>query len=367
MLVKRDIYIALESLADYTFVVGYKALTSPQDKRQIVGALAIPMIYQQAEVQRKVSEMITTIFTIYVAIFLFVVVVGILLAHQITRPLAKLNEGTHRVSAGELDFQIAVRSQDEFGELVESFNRMTRDLKASREKVIQAEKDAAWREMARQIAHEIKNPLTPMKLSAQHISKAYRDRSEKFDQILERGITSIIDAIDSLSQTASSFSEFAKLIKPTLSAQPLDPLLSECLNLFSHYQEPKIFLEANIAKVLPLVYTDPYHLKRVLINIFTNAIQAIETEGHIYVECCHDLKVNMVVITIRDTGCGIPEQIKPRLFEPNFSTKSHGSGLGLAICKHIMDQMGSTIAIASQEKLGTTVTLRLPVITPSRD
>jgi signal transduction histidine kinase len=360
MLRKKDIYIALESLADYTFVVGYKALASPQDKRQVVGTLAIPMIYQHGEVQRKIAEMITTIFAIYLAIFLLVVIVGILLAHQITRPLAKLMQGTHRVSAGELDFEIAAHSRDEFGELVVSFNRMTKDLKISREKLILAQKEAAWREMARQIAHEIKNPLTPMKLAAQHIFKAYRDKSDKFGQILEKGVNTIVNAIDSLSRTASSFSEFAKFIKLSPSPHILAPILQECVDLFVHYRQQNIEITTDIHDNLPSVQTDAYHLKRVLINVLTNAVQAIENEGHIRLTCSLTA-ADKVTITVQDDGCGIPEHIKPHLFQPNFSTKSHGSGLGLAICKHAIDQMGGAIAIDSKEGVGTQVTIELPV------
>lgn len=361
MLLKKDIYIAQESLANYTFVVGYKALSSPQDKRQVVGTLAIPMIYQHGEVKRKIAEMITTIFAIYLAIFLLVVVAGILLAHQITRPLAKLMQGTQRVSAGDLDFEIGLRSRDEFGELVASFNRMTKDLKSSREKLIQAEKEAAWREMARQIAHEIKNPLTPMKLAAQHIFKAYRDKSEKFEHILEKGVNTIVHAIDSLSRTASSFSEFAKFIKLSPSPHAVGPILQECVELFAHYRLQNIDIVADIAEGLPPVQTDPYHLKRVLINVLTNAVQAIENNGNIHLQCRLAAAQNMVVTTIEDNGCGISDNIKPHLFQPNFSTKSHGSGLGLAICKHIIDQMGGTIAIFSREGEGTQVIIELPV------
>lgn len=360
MLLKRDIYVALEPMANYSFVVGYKALSSPQDKRVIVGALAIPMVYKYAEVEREVAEKIALIVTISIGIFSLVVITAIVLAHQITRPLAKLIGGIHRVSAGELDFQLSVRSRDEFGQLVEAFNAMTRDLKLSREKLIQAEKDAAWREMARQIAHEIKNPLTPMKLSAQHIRKAYSDHSPKFEQILEKGTATIIDAIESLSQTASSFSEFARFSRPNLLPQPIYPLLEECLHLFSHYRE-NVSFHANFEPDLPQVSTDAYHLKRILINVLTNAVQAVEGKsGLIEISCRRDT-AKMLMISVTDNGCGIPEHLQPNLFEPNFSTKSHGSGLGLAICKRTIDKMKGTISIESREGVGTTVNIQIPV------
>ena len=373
MLKRKDIYITLESIGDYKFVVGYKALTSALDKRIIVGAMSIPMIYRQAEVQREITETIATVFTIYVVVFIIVVLTGIILAHQITKPLTGLLQATHQVSAGKLDVQIPIVAHDEFGQLIESFNRMTQDLKHSREKLVEAEKDAAWREMSRQIAHEIKNPLTPMKLSAQHIQRAYNDQAKSFDKILNKGITTIIDAIDSLSKTASTFSEFARFTKPHLAPNAVEPLLKECLNLFSHYAQQNIVIQSHIDQNLPPILSDSHQLKRVIINILTNAVQSIKKEhGRIILVCKqNNQEANKIIITIRDNGSGIPESIKPHLFEPNFSTKSHGSGLGLAICKRAINHMEGTISIESEEEKGTLVTIELhcrdghvPVQTP---
>lgn len=363
MLLKKDIYITLESLANYTFIVAYKGLYSPLDRSVLVGAIAIPMLYKQVEVQRKISEMIAVVFTIYVVIFIIVLIIGIILAHQISRPLAKLIKGIHRVSAGELDFKIPSKSNDEFGELVKAFNAMTKDLKVSRSKLVQAEKDAAWREMARQIAHEIKNPLTPMKLSAQHINRAYKDKAVHFDKIMQKGITTIIDAIDSLSKTASSFSEFAKFIKPILGKYSIYPTLEECINLFEHYKEQNIFIASAYDEDLPKVKIDPDQLKRVIINLLTNAVQAMKSDtGRILMTCkCDPEDDDMILISIKDNGFGIPDSVKPHLFEPNFSTKSYGSGLGLAICKRAIDQMGGDITIESEEGKGTSVTVYIPV------
>ncbi|NUM33216.1 MAG: HAMP domain-containing histidine kinase [Candidatus Brocadiae bacterium] len=361
ILEKKEIYITLESIADYNFVVGYKSLVSALDKKEIVGVISIPMIYRQSEVKREISEMMATVLTIYILIFFIVMVIGIILAHQITRPLAHLMKAIHSVSSGNLDIMIPITSKDEFGELVDSFNRMTKDLKTSRERLIQAEKDAAWREMARQIAHEIKNPLTPMKLSAQHIQRAYKDQAKNFDKILDKGISNIIDAIDSLSKTASSFSEFARFTKPTLAMYALEPLFSDCIELFAHYAEQNIHITAQIQPNLPKAITDPHQLKRVLFNLLTNAVQAIKNPpGQIVLACqkaTEDSK--KILITIQDNGSGIPENIKPHLFEPNFSTKTHGSGLGLAICKRAIDHMGGNISIQSQEGKGTQVVIAL--------
>ena len=366
MLLRKDIYITLERLADYTFVVGYKAIYSPFDRRQVVGALSLPMIYKQSEAEQQIARIIATIFTVYAAIFLLVMVIGVVLAHQITMPLTRLIAGIHRVSAGELDFTIPVSSTDELGQVVASFNRMTKDLKISRQKLVQAEKDAAWREMARQIAHEIKNPLTPMKLSAQHIQRAYRDRADSFELILDKGTQTIIDAIDSLSKTATSFSEFARFTRPTLGTHQIASILQECLDLFTHYREQNIVIEAKIAADLPKVIVDPHQLKRVVINILTNAVQAMVNISDARIRLtANELQENQLLIMVQDNGVGIPDVVKPRLFEPNFSTKSHGSGLGLAICKRAIEYMGGEIAIDSEEGNGTRVSITLQIAVPA--
>ncbi len=361
MLLRKEIYIDAEALGDYTFVVGYKALYPKDQEQKIIGAASIPMIYEQTVVQQKIAEMISTIFTIYLLLFLVVLAIAVILAYQITRPLTRLIKGIDKVSQGDLDVEIPEHSQDEIGQLVKSFNRMTKDLKISRDKLVQAEKNAAWREMARQIAHEIKNPLTPMKLFAQHILRAYRDQSPKFPKILEKGIHTIISSIDSLSNTASSFSEFSRFTQPNLEIHQVDQLVREELNLLEQYREQNIQFELSLASSLPPAYIDGSQFKRVLINVLTNAVHAIEQEGKIKVKVYLQEQENFIVIEISDNGMGVPEDIKPRLFEPNFSTKSHGSGLGLAICKRSMDSMKGSIEVESEWSVGTIVTLKVPI------
>ncbi len=358
ILQRKEIYITLESIANYRFVVGYKTLNSSLDKRYTVGIIAIPMIYQNEKVQSEIAEIVATIFTIYAIAFLLVVLVAIFLAYQISKPLTRLMSGIHKVSQGELNFEIPITSKDEFGKVVQAFNQMTKDLQSSRQKLIQAEKDAAWREMSRQIAHEIKNPLTPMKLSAQHIQRAYNDQAKNFDKILEKGINTIIDAIENLSRTASTFSEFAKFTKPNLGIYNLDSLLLDCINLFSHTEN--ISIESQIEK-LPEIITDPHQIKRVLINILTNAIQAIQKPPGKIKVIAQQISSTEISIMVQDNGVGIPESVKAHLFEPNFSTKTHGSGLGLAICKRAILLMGGDISIESQENQGTTVKIQLPI------
>lgn len=355
VLLRKELYITSEYMGNYPCLVGYKGLLSPQDKRDLVGVISISMIYRNNDVEMQIMGIMVTLFTLYAGFFLIVIVIGMILAYQISRPLACLTQAIHQVSTGNLEVEIPIMSQDEFAELIQSFNQMTKDLKSSREKVIQAEKDAAWREMARQIAHEIKNPLTPMKLSAQHLQRAYQDQAKNFDKILEKGIHTIIDAIDNLSKTAASFSEFAKFTKANLGSYALSNLINDCVSLFANAEN--VSIECQLPN-LPNIITDPLQLKRVIINLLTNSIQAIQNPpGKIKITAY--VQDSWIVLQIQDNGIGISDSVKARLFEPNFSTKSYGSGLGLAICKRAVDQMGGNISIASYEGQGTTVTVQL--------
>lgn len=361
VLQRKELYITFEFMGNYPCLVGYQGLLSPQNRRDLVGIVSIPMIYRNNDVELQIMKMMVTLFTLYAGFFVIVILVGIVLAYQISRPLARLMQGIHQVSRGDLEVEIPIISQDEFAELIQSFNQMTKDLKSSREKIIQAEKDAAWREMARQIAHEIKNPLTPMKLSAQHLQRAYQDQAKNFDKILEKGIHTIIDAIDTLSKTAASFSEFAKFTKPNLGNYALPNLINDCTSLFTH--NDNITMECQLP-ILPEVITDPHQLKRVIINLLTNSVQAIQTPpGKVKLTAYQ--QDQFVILQIQDNGVGIPDSVKSHLFEPNFSTKSYGSGLGLAICKRAIDQMGGNITISSEEGQGTTVTIHLKIANTS--
>ncbi|BBM87757.1 sensor histidine kinase [Candidatus Uabimicrobium amorphum] len=361
ILLKRDTFIHIQ---DTGFIVGYKAAFFHDNARVQNLILSIPMVYEKSRVESEITSILVNIITIYVICLLIIIVAAFLLINHIVRPLKQLITGINRVSTGDLAVEIPRTSNDEIGQLIAAFNRMTKDLEVSRHKLVQAEKNAAWREMSRQIAHEIKNPLTPMRLSAQHILRAYEDQARQFPVILQRGISNIIEAIDSLAKTATSFSEFAKFTKPNLEVCNLEDILLTCVNLFEEYKEKDITTQLHIENEIPHVFVDPHQVKRVFINLVTNAIHAMEDkedEGHINIICNYSSPQTYVVVEVRDNGCGVPEHVKPHLFEPNFSTKSYGSGLGLAITKRSIENMNGEISIESKEGVGTTVFVKLPI------
>jgi nitrogen fixation/metabolism regulation signal transduction histidine kinase len=212
--------------------------------------------------------------------------------------------------------------------------------------------------MARQVAHEIKNPLTPMKLAVQHLRQTYRDRAPQFGEILETVSATVIEQIDTLSRIASEFSTFARMPGRRLEVCDVGAVLREAIGLFE--QEPGVRWRTDVAGDLQQVRADREELRRAFINVFRNAIQAMNGQGELSVDA--EMSEGSLRITIRDTGPGIPEEIRPKLFLPNFSTKTDGMGLGLAIVKKTIDDLGGSVRIESGPGPGTAVIFELPTL-----
>ncbi len=225
--------------------------------------------------------------------------------------------------------------------------------------LIRSKKITAWAEMARQVAHEIKNPLTPMKLSAQHLRQAWRDRHPKFDRILEESTETIVDRCEALRRIAIEFADYARMPGRRLQREDLGKLLGEAQRLYGEARDRKVDFRLDAPHAPLFARVDRDEVMRLFINLIENSIQAMPDGGDLAVRAWRDNGTNMV--TIHDTGVGIPAENLPRIFEPSFSTKTGGAGLGLPICKAIMEDYGGSIAIASAAGTGTTVTLVFPV------
>ena len=283
-------------------------------------------------------------------------------ARRITRPLHQLADHAAEVARGNLAVRTEVRTGDELQQLAGTLNQMSADLQASQRKLAAAEREAAWREMAKQVAHEIKNPLTPIQLSAQQLLKAYDDDSPRFPEILKRTCKAISDHVELLRQIASDFSAFAGFPVRQLETLELDAQIADALDPYEGHDT--IVVERRTDGDSPLIEADRSELRRVLLNLVENAVDAMPQGGRLTVSR-HRLQqdgATMVELRISDTGVGIAPEDRARLFEPFFSTKSGGTGLGLAICRRAVTDLGGTIAIESEVGLGTTVIIRLPVI-----
>lgn len=350
----KPFHVETEHIGLYQYAVGYRPLVNALG--QIIGVVSVPTVYRQDEVDEEVSKQNAFIFGMYALLLMAIIMIAATFANRIAAPIHQLTEATKRVAQGEFDVHVQ-RADGEVGELVEAFETMTQDLKRNRENLIRYERELAWKEMAKQVAHEIKNPLTPMKLSLQHLRQTYRDKAPDFDTILERVSTTIIDQIDTLSRIASEFSHFGRMPRPKLESCDVNTILTESIELFR--QEEKVQFEVSLGSDLPEVSADREELRRAFINVIRNGIQALNNAGTIVVTSAKALQE--VVITIKDSGPGIPAEIRDKLFQPNISTKRDGMGLGLAIVKKTLDDLGGNIVIESPPAGGTQVTIRLPI------
>jgi two-component system nitrogen regulation sensor histidine kinase NtrY len=345
VLQKKSFFLTETWRGEEPYIVGYRPFYDK--KREIIGIISIPRSLKDFIFFRDQVLLYWRLVYFYLGLLCILTLLSVWMATYLTQPIRLLLEGTRHLSQGDLNYQIHKQLQGEFAELVHSFNQMTLDLKKSQEKLVLAERNAAWQEMAKQIAHEIKNPLTPMKLAAQHIHYAYQDGAADFDQILQKGIHSIIQQIDALGKIATEFSNFAKF--PTRHFTSLNPLelLQECEHLYKHSE--KITFHFDAPSDLPDILADKDELKRVFINLIRNAIQAMPSGGSLWISA-KEVEIEpltYIEFHVKDNGPGIPPEHLSKLFQPNFSTKTDGTGLGLALCKKSIEAFRGKIEVHS--------------------
>lgn len=355
---RKAFFTESQAIGKFPYVVGYRPLIAQNGA--VTGLVAVPTIYQMGEAGEELARRNVFLFGAYALAMLLSLVAGTAFAGQISLPIRLLKSATEDVRAGKLDVSLPNPRRDEIGDLEQAFQDMTKDLKTSREELIRTQREHAWREMAKQVAHEIKNPLTPMKLSVQHLRRAYGDRVKDFESVFQTVCDTLLDQIDALSRIATEFSHFARMPERRLESCDLVGVLREAVSLYGQAGQPKITLDTDACPAV--VHADREELRRVFINIIRNAIQALEGRGTITIATrCLD---GFVEVRIQDDGPGITAEAQEHLFEPNFSTKTDGMGLGLAIVKTTIDQLGGTISVRSVPGRGTTVSIRLPLTEP---
>lgn len=293
-----------------------------------------------------VDEFDTILFGSYAVASIMIILLSTLLSNQISKPINKLTRATQAISGGDLDVVVKNEYSGEIAQLINGFNSMTRQLKKNNTELANLEREIAWKEMAKQVAHEIKNPLTPMKLSVQHLKAAYEDRSEKFDEIFRRVTGTLINQIETLRRIATEFGNIAKMPKVNLEKLNLLYVVNQATDLFVE-EEVEIIVKNNKEPVY--IYADFDHLKRSFINLIRNAIQAgadkiifdIQTEEF------------AVLLRIIDNGKGIPDEIKDKIFDINFTTKPEGMGIGLTIARRFLENIHATLSLEKTDKNGT--------------
>jgi nitrogen fixation/metabolism regulation signal transduction histidine kinase len=298
------------------------------------------------DIYETVHELRFVLWSATALVLSIVIVVTVLAARRTTRPILDLKNQAQRVAGGDLDARVATMSDDELGDLGRAFNEMTSDLRDSRAKLIKAEKDAAWREMARQVAHEIKNPLTPIQLSANLLKRARDEHSPEFDAIFDRTIELVQRQVDAMRKIAMDFAAFAGARKPELQVVELAELIGEVVDLTSAWAQ-ELGVDVRVQLVSGRVLVDRSELRRVLINLVSNALEAMGEGGQLDILLSRrvDGGTAKLVLEIKDRGAGLSDSVRKRLFEPYFTTRTHGTGLGLAIARRLVEEMNGTIAL----------------------
>lgn len=369
-----------ERIGSFNYTAGYRALPDEQGRPRYV--ISVPTLPEQERIEEERARTVAYLFGALLLLVLVVMLTASVLANALARPVARLREGLEAVARGQFHRPLPVDSRDEIGELVETFNDMQQQLVESRNQLALQERQLAWREMARQVAHEIKNPLTPMKLSVQHMQRAYQHeagehedfghgaghdarpaRSSKFDKLFHRITTTLIEQIDALARIADNFHTFARLPKRILETYDLNAAVDEAVALMQEGSAADVSSDQSADELL--VRVDREELRRILINLIKNADQAIpdDRDGRITVRTWRERKdgADWALVEVVDNGSGIPEELQPRIFEPNFSTKTSGTGLGLAIVRKGVEEMSGEITFETTPGEGTRFKIRLPI------
>lgn len=319
-------------------------------------------VFRQLEEYNTIFRLVLILFYSFfsVPILLLSILVSFILSDEIIRPIVHLEDATRKVAEGDFSVRILSRSRDELAVLTQSFNTMVSEMEHSRRQLLQAEKVTAWQEIAQRMAHEIKNPLTPIKLSAQRILKKYGRDPSGFEKILESAVGSIVREVDNLNDLLQEFRDFARLPAPQTEIVPLKELIDETTASFQAPYPEVVFFQ-HIGDDIT-ARADRGQIGRVFQNLIRNAIDAMDERGEItlYASLVTKGNIHYSRIQIQDTGPGIKDRDREKLFHPYFTTKDHGTGLGLAIVERIIFDHKGSIWFDTEPGIGTTFYIDLP-------
>jgi signal transduction histidine kinase len=355
---KSLLYIHNEQIGKQEYLSAYIPFRNNRDL--IVAYLNLPYFAKQDEMREEIADFISAYINIYVLLIVLAILITILVSRYVTQPLKLIREKLRNLSYSQSNEKIEWKREDEIGELVAEYNRTLDELAHSAELLARSERESAWREMAKQVAHEIKNPLTPMKLSVQYLKKAWDEKAPGWEQRLDRFSATIIEQIDSLSRIASEFSDFAKM--PVASYEKIDLLekVRRSADLFRDVENVKITVNSEDKHYY--ISADREQMLRVFNNLINNSVQAIGKKEDGRIDITLSTVGNSYKVEITDNGSGISEEQAERIFSPSFTTKSSGMGLGLAMVRNILSGIGASISFTSEEGVGTTFALEIPAL-----
>ena len=350
-------YITEENIGSLSYYSSYVPINL--NNNSPIGIVNLPYFARQTEVTKTYYIMLSYLINIFVIIGIIGTLIAITFSRYLTRPLVLLHDSISTIRIDKHNEKIKWDKNDEIGLLIKEYNRMVDKLEQSADLLKHSERESAWREVAKQIAHEIKNPLTPMKLNVQYLEKSYKNNDPEFASKIKSISESLITQIDTLNNVAEMFSNFAKSKSLVFDKVNLSNILKSSINLFN--KKSNIIVKLNFKTDEELITLGfEKDILRVINNILKNAVQAVENkkEGHIAISVVKQCRLIEVAIT--DNGKGISDEMKSNIFQPYFTTKTSGTGLGLAIVKNIMNEIGGEVYFESQTT-GTTFYLRFPI------
>jgi two-component system, NtrC family, nitrogen regulation sensor histidine kinase NtrY len=355
---KKSEFIHDENIGNLAYLSDY--LPVKNKAGQLQAYLNIPYFAKQSDLEKEISSFLVALINVYVLLFALSVLAAIFISNYLTHPLRLIQEKMRQVKLGKTSDQIEWKNKDEIGSLVTEYNRMIHELATSAELLAQSERESAWREMAKQVAHEIKNPLTPMRLSIQLLQRAYADKAPDIDQKVERLSKTMIEQIDTLATIATAFSDFAKMPKPTNEAMDLRTITTNAIDLFDESSEHADFVFHDSGLSEAWIFADKEQLLRVFNNLFRNAIQAIPEDRKGRIDVTLSKQNHNYIVAVKDNGSGIADEVFDKIFVPNFTTKTHGMGLGLAMVKNIVETCNGQIWFETSKGRGTTFYVSFP-------
>lgn len=349
-------------LTDRVSNLSYTSIYSPVIGKNGVpyAIIGIPFFLSEQELNQEISTFLVTLINLNAFVFLITGLVALIIANRVTYSFTLVGDKMKKISLSGNNEQIVWERDDEIGSLVKEYNKMVVKLSDSVNRLAREEREEAWREMARQVAHEIKNPLTPMKLSLQYLQKAINEDNPNVYKLAYNVSNNLVEQIDHLSKIAADFSQFADINKVDKQIFDLHDSLSSIVALYkTDYRSTLHWMP--VEQEL-MVLADKTQMNRLFTNLITNAIDATAGQAEPSIEITEAVEAFHLLVTVKDNGSGIPAEMQRKIFQPNFTTKSSGTGLGLAMCKTIVERSGGTIWFDTEVGTGTRFHIRLPLI-----